>query len=113
MILPEGYSLALNKFMRFFSDACGEDLNCVFLYIPPEEIENDRLVCRTDKVYLGAFEIACEKNNIMFIDCTPAFDELHEQNKAAHGFSNGGTAVGHINKYGHEAIARLLCERLG
>ena len=111
-VLSDGYSETLNKFLSVFSNACKDDLKCVFLYIPPEGLDNTGLICSTDQVYLNAFEKSCEENDLMFINCTPALDELHEKGIPAHGFCNGGVAVGHINKYGHEAVAKLLAEKL-
>ena len=105
------YITTLNSFLGLFSSSCGDN-RCVIVYIPPESLTSDGLVCSTDSRMLEAFADACENNKIIFVDCTSALEELHKQNIAAHGFSNGGVAVGHINKYGHEAVARLLAEKL-
>lgn len=110
--LPEGYVDTLSSFLRIFSEACPENVRCVLLYVPPESIGRGGLVCRTDETYLKTFEDRCEKEGLIFVDCTPALEKLHSESVPAHGFCNGGVAVGHINERGHEAVAEFLAERL-
>ena len=53
----------------------------------------------------------CEKNNIIFIDMSDDFLKMYEEeNVLPNGFCNTAVGFGHLNKYGHTAIARRLAE---
>ncbi len=110
--LPDNYLPTLESFLSIFKKSCPESLKCIFLYIPTESINDSGLVCNTDEAYLKAFKDSCEKEGLLFLDCTPALEKLHTESIPAHGFPNGGVAVGHINEQGHKAIAELLAEYL-
>lgn len=57
------------------------------------------------------FRTLCEDNNIIFIDMYDAFAESYNETyHLPHGFSNTAVGEGHLNKYGHEVIARELFE---
>ena len=53
----------------------------------------------------------CEKNNIIFIDMSDDFLKMYEEEKVLpNGFCNTAVGFGHLNKYGHRAIAERLAE---
>ena len=51
----------------------------------------------------------CENNNIIFIDMSDDFLKMYEEEKVLpNGFCNTAVGFGHLNKYGHRAIAERL-----
>lgn len=58
---------------------------------------------------MNLFHKICNKNGIIFIDETNAFEKLYtEKHILAHGFVNTSVGSGHLNKYGHQVIADSL-----
>lgn len=55
------------------------------------------------------FVQACKNNGILFVDMTEPLERLYkEEHILAHGFINTAVGSGHLNKYGHNLIARVL-----
>ena len=61
--------------------------------------------------YRACFARMCADEGIIFVDMTDDFVSLYEeQHILAHGFVNTGVGVGHLNRYGHEMIAKRLAQ---
>lgn len=72
---------------------------------------NGTVVANIDAAHLEAFEVACQANNILFVDMTETFiDMYNEDHVFPHGFCNTSVGTGHLNKYGHQAIAKRLSD---
>ena len=86
----------------------------IIFYHPTEEIdENGRFIFYTNEKTLSMFSKACEKNGIRFIDMTDDFTKMYENRHVLpHGFINTAVGVGHLNEYGHEAIAERLSKEI-
>lgn len=58
---------------------------------------------------LTAFKKYTKNFNINFIDMTSSFEDMYyTEHHVAHGFVTGELESGHLNKYGHSAIANAL-----
>lgn len=62
---------------------------------------------------ISKMQEVCEKNNIIFIDMSDDFLKMYEEeNVLPNGFCNTAVGFGHLNKYGHTAIARRLAAEI-
>lgn len=105
------YSCILEQFLGKAKLAAGET-DIIIFYHPSQILEQDgSIVYETDQTFLNIFMDSCQKNGITFVDVTERFKFLYEEEKRlAYGFSNTGVGEGHLNKYGHKAIAEQLSE---
>lgn len=109
----ESYSESLSVFLDIFSACAKENRIKVIIFYHPSEtlLEDGSVKYNTDEACLNAFSDLCTEKNIIFVDMTPDFEKLYsEKHIMAHGFSNTAAGVGHLNKYGHKAIADRLYE---
>lgn len=99
-------------FIRKMKEDSGDNVTLIIFYQPAYSIDsNGDLLFEENEDSVKFFSRACEANNVVFINMTERFRELYEHdNILAHGFSNTAVGVGHLNKYGHEAIAEVLFE---
>lgn len=59
--------------------------------------------------YLTVFGDLCQEQGILFLDMTDIFVQKYEENHILpHGFTNTHVGAGHLNKHGHEMIAKSL-----
>lgn len=66
-----------------------------------------------DEEKLALFSQLCKKNDIIFVDSVSVFEALYtEQYILAHGFANTAVGVGHLNEYGHRAVAEVLANAI-
>ncbi len=85
------------------------DTKIIIVYHPFEHFNDDGEIYFNNKEYTEVFDEYAEKNDICFIDMTEAFKNLYyKENQVPHGFSTGALGEGHLNKYGHEAIANEI-----
>ena len=69
--------------------------------------------CTQDDNEIALFSQLCEENDIIFVDVTPMFEKLYEeQHILAHGFTNTAVGVGHLNAYGHGAVAEAVAQAI-
>lgn len=62
---------------------------------------------------IPAFETACRKYGVEFVDASRAFLEAYETDHVVpYGFSNTAMATGHLNRDGHRICAEVLLEAL-
>lgn len=106
----------LNQFLsKAASGVSTSGAKLIIFYHPTTEIDEEGdLINTTDQEALSAFQDACDKNGIIFVDMTPDFERMYEEEHIlAHGFINTAVGTGHLNKYGHKAIAERLTEVIG
>jgi hypothetical protein len=99
----------LDRFLsKIVSDADGRKV--IIIYHPLTSIDsNGKMII--DPHGSDLFESCCVKNGIVFVDMTKEFQRLYDsQHILAHGFINTAVGVGHLNSYGHDAIAEQLAE---
>lgn len=112
-VLSSAYLDTLSSFLGRLQEAAGRTgCQAVIFYHPPADAApSGGILFSTDPVYLKAFADACAMHDILFLDMTEDFATLYEeQHLFAHGFSNTAVGAGHLNRYGHELIARRFFE---
>ena len=111
--LEEGYEELAVRFLSVIADVgTQKDVEIIIFYAPSELIAADgKVIYPTQQVYYDAFAEICKNVGITFIDMTEAFMAVSEnEQKLCHGFSNTAVGAGHLNEYGHRAIAEKLAE---
>lgn len=108
------YRQALEQFMSkaALDSKTASGAKLIIFYHPTTSINDmGEFVTTTNPKELAAFEEACEKNGIIFVDMTADFERLYtKEHILAHGFANTAVGYGHLNKYGHRTIATKLSE---
>ncbi len=95
------------------ADALGVKL--IILYHPhlilDNEVKGQAWVVQTE--YRNFFEDACCNNGIVFCDMTDTFLEAYSESYIVpYGFANTEIGEGHLNEWGHELVADVLCEAI-
>lgn len=107
------YEELLNKVIK---QAIKNINNCqiIIFYHPPTELNNEgNIVFEKDNKYLSIFEKVCKNNNIIFINTERDFIELYKtSHNLPYGFINTAVGSGHLNKYGHEVIAKRIAKEI-
>ena len=114
-VIPEGYVETLGLFLgeiKKHSEIHG--VTPMIFYAPNEFLDSDgRLYFSTDSKYYEIYKSVCESYGIVFVDMSASFASLYEnENVLAHGFSNTAVGTGHLNRYGHEAVAKTLAAEI-
>ena len=85
------------------------DTQIIVLFHPFETINADGSISFAQADYAEIFSKVAQKYGIGFVDMTEDFEKMYnEEHHVPHGFSTGEIGAGHINKYGHAAIADRL-----
>lgn len=108
------YKETLNKFLAFARKSVPDNITIIIFYHPYYELQKDgSLKNKTDEDYFKLFENACVKNNIIFVDTDNDLSELYKtKHILPYGFINTKICSGHLNKYGHEVIAKRLAKEI-
>ncbi len=89
------------------------DVQIVVFYHPTEILEKNGNIAFQHKETLDVFAKAAMENGVVFIDMAEPFKRMYnEEHHVPHGFSTGRLCTGHLNAYGHKAIAEELAPRL-
>lgn len=81
----------------------------IVMFHPFETINADGSISFAQADYAESFSKVSQKYGIGFVDMTEDFEKMYyEEHHVPHGFSTGEIGAGHINKYGHAAIADRL-----
>ena len=85
----------------------------IIFYHPIEKLMSDGTIYFNRNEYLEAFSDYANEYGISFIDMTDKFEKTYyEDNHVAHGFCTGKLAEGHLNKFGHAAVADELYQEI-
>lgn len=83
----------------------------IIMFHPAELLSPNGSVAFEYRDESESFAKKAEENGIRFIDMAQSFSEMYEkEHRLPHGFCTGRIGEGHLNKYGHAAIARELCK---
>lgn len=83
--------------------------NIVVLYHPFEALQADGTVSFGTTEYADAFARHARQCNVGFVDLTPGFEAMYQQeHHVPHGFVTGELGVGHLNRFGHAVAAERL-----
>ncbi len=114
-VVPDEYKPTLLKFLSVIGDnAERHGVTPIIFYAPNEFLNDDATVTyQTDDKYLEIYKEVCEELNIVFVDLSDSFASLYNEQKIlAHGFPNSAVGTGHLNKYGHKAVAETLAAEI-
>lgn len=86
----------------------------IIFYNPAQQLnKNGTALYPNDTSRLPIFKKSCEKTGVVFVDPTEEYDVLFkEHHRLAHGFNNTAVGVGHLNKYGHRALAEAIAKEI-
>lgn len=102
------YKEALTEFLGKASKIAEESgVTLMIVYQPPQYFdENGDISYEHLDENVALFKQECSRQNILFSDMTDDFTKMYEEEYLLpHGFSNASVIGGHLNKYGHKAIA--------
>ncbi|MCF0234531.1 MAG: hypothetical protein HUK22_06075 [Thermoguttaceae bacterium] len=107
------YRDALNSLIvKIRDEAKDRGVKLVLLFCPlvkPDKTGEIKLVDPTEKPYFDVLAEICAQNDASLVDATPAVIEMcNARHVAPNGFWNTTPFAGHLNKYGHEVIAREI-----
>ncbi len=114
-VISEEYRTVLSDFLGLIkNEAEKHGVTPVIFYSPNEYLNKEgEQVFQTNEKYLEVYKETCESLGIVFVDMTDSFESLfNEENTLAHGFSNTGVGLGHLNKNGHRVVALRLVEEI-
>ena len=107
------YDEALNLLMKNLNSVAKKNgVKIIILLNPNLNInKNGEVIPQNISRKAESFENACRNNGIEFLNMHDAFAEIYNETyHLPHGFSNTAVGEGHLNKYGHKAVAEALCE---
>lgn len=89
------------------------DTQIIVMFHPFETINADGTISFSQADHAKVFSRYAEKYDIGFVDMTNDFETMYdEEHHVPHGFVTGETGVGHLNRYGHAAIAESLYQNI-
>lgn len=106
----EAYEI-LFSYLKNIEEKYGTQI--IIVYHPSETLEKDGSISFGNIEFAEAFSTYSEKYGISFVDMTDRFEKMFYVNHhVPHGFCTGKLAKGHLNKYGHAAIADELFKEI-
>lgn len=105
---------AYNQLIQHIYAVCNaHHVQPIIFYHPHLNVSDNGTASATLDASLELFQSACQTNEVLFIDMTEDFINMYnEKNVLPHGFCNTAIGVGHLNKFGHEAISERLAETI-
>lgn len=89
------------------------DTQIMIVYHPTETLLADGNISFCSDEYSEAFTAYSNKYGISFVNMLNRFEGMYyTENHVPHGFCTGQIAVGHLNRYGHAAIADELYKEI-
>ena len=100
--------------MLYMGKQAVERAGCTFVIVyQPETSITEKGIYNSVRDFEArrVFSEVCHALNIRYIDMTSVFEQYYnERHILAHGFANTAVGVGHLNTYGHRAIAEELAK---
>lgn len=99
---------AYNALFAYLSSLEKEYDTQIIIFNHPNEVlgEDGKISFDSDENNLKAFAEAADVNGISFIDMSSRMEAMYyNEHHVSHGFCTGLLGSGHLNKYGHAAIA--------
>lgn len=113
--IPQEYISVLDKLISYIRKQIPDNVRLIIFYYPTCSLKKDgSLTCvNPESKYIKLYEKLCLKNNIQFLDLSDAFYKLYSSKKLLpYGFLNTAPCVGHLNEFGHQAIAQFLSDKI-
>lgn len=97
----------LFKYLRSIENKFGTEI--IIAYHPTGKIQKDGTILFKPSEKKDLLKKVADENGITFVDLTADFEKMYYQDHhVAHGFVTGKLESGHLNKYGHAAMASAL-----
>ena len=81
----------------------------IILYQPYEKLNKDGSITYERDENADVFKFYSDEYGVALVDMTEKFEDMYyKEHHVAHGFCTGELATGHLNKYGHAAMADEL-----
>ena len=97
----------LFKYLRSVEDKFGTEI--IIAYHPTGKIQKDGTILFKPLEKKDLLKKVADENGITFVDLTDDFEKMYYlEHHVAHGFITGKLESGHLNKYGHAAMASAL-----
>lgn len=110
------YMEKLRSFLRYLGNIAKEHSTQLILLYHPINYnvdENGNLTFDDETDEWETFQSLCEESNIIAVSTKDEYIRMfHEQHVVPNGFSNTKLGAGHINEYGHTAMANVLYETI-
>lgn len=112
--LASSDSLPVSEYMQLtnkISEICDKhNVQPIIFYHPHLTANPDgTVVADLDTAHLETLKAACQANDVLFVDMTETFINMYNEDYVfPHGFCNTSIGTGHLNQYGHKAIAERL-----
>ena len=85
----------------------------IIFYHPTETLNKDGTISFPNDEHKNIFSKTAKNHEITFIDMTQTFEEMYDtDHHVPHGFITGQIGSGHLNRYGHRAIADSLYDAI-
>lgn len=96
-----------DQLMSYLSDLQEQyHTKIIIMFHPFEQLNEDGSLSFINNDIAGLFAASAEENGITFLNMADRFEKMYtEEHHVPHGFITGEIGSGHINKYGHKAIA--------
>jgi hypothetical protein len=110
----EEYAKGIDRVLRNLNRICGENkVKLIIFYHVNLALNQDGTASAGRERDRTLFKSICENNDIHFIDMTGIFlAEYKNKRVLPYGFKNTAVGYGHLNKYGHDLIARELFRQI-
>lgn len=111
------YMGVMSDFLRYIGDIAKEhDTQLILIYHPAnyDVSETGGKLMFGDETYeWEIFQKLCEENDIVLVSTKDEYIRMYKEDHVVpNGFSNTRLGSGHINKYGHTAMANVLYETI-
>lgn len=112
------YMGVMSDFLRYIGDIAKEhDTQLILLYHPANydvsETGGEKLTFDDETYEWEIFQKLCEENDIVLVSTKDEYIRMYKEDHVVpNGFSNTRLGSGHINKYGHTAMANVLYETI-
>ena len=105
---------AYNRLFKYLSDLQKKyGTNIIIFYHPTEQLNPDGSIEFENDKSLEIFSQTAEEYGIKFINMADDFEKMYyEEHHVPHGFITGRLGAGHLNKYGHAAVADALYDAI-
>jgi len=108
----EEYKTVLLRFLEVATRATEEHKVELILVVKPSYKlkENSKIQFQYKPEMMDILEAVCAEKGIAFCNMTDTFaDMFYRENLLAYGFTNSEVGDGHLNAYGHRALAEAVC----
>ena len=109
LFMKEEYCSLLNQVLTSARKDIPTSIKIIVFYHSTTKIDNAGNFIKSSSVLVNKFKNVCEENGYIFVDVSNDMKDFYNKNHIlCRGFINSKVGYGHLNKYGHEVIAKRL-----